>query len=473
MFYFMLGIYLVILIIIGIIVSKKSKTFEDYFLAGRNLGLAATTATNLASWAGAGVVIGFAGYFFEGGYSMLWIAIPTALGVYSFAFLLSTKISNIRQYTIPDLLELRYSKLAKWIGAVFILIYMVGLTAANFMAAGHILQTVAGIDFRVGMIIAAVVIVVYTMLGGLKAVAWTDFFQWIILSIGILLAIIFVLNRVGGWNAMHEQIGATEATDWMLYPMAVFDVKTIISFFFIFTLPFIIDPIMYQRCFAAKTPRIARLAVTFTSLFDGFLTFGAIVIAFGAVIIFGDVEGFIPDSAFPMIIKEVIPVFFGLFILIALIAAVMSSADTTLLISGGTISQDYYKSIAEKPDQDKAKKITVACIPIFAILGLFLAWQFDYIMDVCIFAFTVFVAGTVLPILGAFYFKRATNAGAVASMIGGGGTAILWKILGEPGGWDSVLPGLAVSIILYFLISFLTEKPDSSKLQPFMEQQKG
>jgi len=138
-FYVMLGIYLVILIIIGIVVSRKNKTFDDYFLAGRGLGLAATTATNLASWAGAGVVIGFTGYFYEGGYSMLWIAIPTAIGIYSFAFLLSSRVSNIRQYTIPDLLELRYSKQAKWIGAVFILVYMVGLTAANFMAAGHIL----------------------------------------------------------------------------------------------------------------------------------------------------------------------------------------------------------------------------------------------------------------------------------------------------------------------------------------------
>jgi len=328
-----------------------------------------------------------------------------------------------------------------------------------------------GIDYKTGMIIAAVVIVIYTMVGGLKAVAWTDFFQWIILFIGISLAIFFVLKRVGGWTEMHTQLGASEATDWMLNPMAVFDVKTIVSFFFIFTLPFIIDPIMYQRCFAAKTPRIARIAVTLTGLFDAFLTFGAIVIAFGAVIIFGGVEGFVPDSSFPMVIKEVIPGFFGVVILIALIAAVMSSADTTLLISGGTISQDYYKTIAKNPDQDKAKKITVYSIPAFAVLAIFLGWQFEHIMDVCIFSFTVFVAGSVLPILGAFYFKRATNAGAIASMIGGGGTAIVWKIAGEPGGWDSVLPGLAVSIILYFLVSFLTEKPDTSKLEPFFEKQ--
>lgn len=468
-FYITISAYLVILVIIGIFFSKRTETFDEYFLANRNLGLWQTTATNLASWAGAGVVIGFTGYFFEGGYSMIWIAIPTAIGVYTFAFLLSKRISNIRQYTIPDLLELRYSKTAKWVGGVFILVYMVGLTAANFMAAGWILNTVTGLRFEIGMIIAAVVIVVYTMLGGLKAVAWTDFFQWIILTIGIILAIIFVLMRVGGWAGMHAQIGASPETDWMLYPMAVFDIKTIISFFFIFTLPFIIDPIMYQRCYAARTPRIARLAVTFTGIFDGFLTFGAIVVAFGAFILFGNIEGFAPDSSFPMIVKEVIPGYFGVFILVALIAAVMSSADTTLLISGGTISQDYYKPIAKKPNDRTAKIITLICIPIFAVLALFLAWQFEFIMEVCIFAFTVFVAGAALPIIGAFYFKRATNAGAIASMIGGGGAAIIWKILGEPFGYDPVLPGLALSIILYFVVSYCTKRPDPSKLEPFIK----
>lgn len=464
-FFVSLAIYLVILVIIGIFVSKRSKTFDDYFLAGRGLGLWPTTATMLASWAGAGVVIGFTGYFFEGGYSMIWIAIPTAIGVYAFAFLLSKRISNIRQYTIPDILEKRYSSTAKWIGAIFILVYMVGLTAANFMAAGYILQTVVGLRFEIGMIIAAVVIVIYTMLGGLKAVAWTDLFQWAILLFGVLLAIIFVLIRLGGWNAMHLQVA--ETADWMLYPMAVFDVKTIISFFFVFTLPFIVDPIMYQRCYAAKTARIARLSVTFTGLFDAFLTFGAIVIAFGAFILFGNVEGFAPDSSFPMVIKEVIPGYLGVFILIALIAAVMSSADTTLLICGGTISQDYYKSISRKADDRKAKIITVATIPVFAILALFLAWQFEFIMDVCIFSFTVFVSGAALPIIGAFYFKRATNAGAIASMIGGGGLAIIWKVIGEPGGYDPVLPGLALSVILYFVVSYLTKKPDPEKVELF------
>ena len=468
-FYVTLGLYMVILIIIGVFFSKRSKSFDDYFLAGRNLGIWQTTATNLASWAGAGVVIGFTGYFFEGGYSMIWIAIPTAIGVYAFAFLLSRRISNIRQYTIPDLLELRYSKTAKYVGGVFILIYMIGLTAANFMAAGWILNVVTGLRFEIGMIIAAVVIVAYTMLGGLKAVAWTDIFQWIILSIGIILAIIFVLMRVGGWSEMHATIAASEETSWMLYPMAVFDIKTIISFFFIFTLPFIIDPIMYQRCYAARTPRIARLAVTYTGIFDGFLTFGAIVIAFGAVILFGSVEGFAPDSSFPMIVKEIIPGYAGVFILVALIAAVMSSADTTLLVSGGTVSQDYYKPIAKNPNDRTAKRITLIAVPIIAILALFLAWQFEYIMEVCIFAFSVFVAGAVVPIIGAFYFKRGTNAGAIASMIGGGGIAIVWKILGEPFGYDPVMPGLALSIILYFVISYCTRRPDPSKIEPFLK----
>lgn len=469
-FYVSLAVYMVILIIIGIVVSKKGQNFDDYFLASRNLGLWPTTATMLASWAGAGVVIGFAGYFFESGYSMLWIAIPTAIGVYAFAFLLSKRISNIRQYTIPDILEKRYSKCAKWIGALFILIYMIGLTAANFMAAGHILQTVVGLKYEIGMIIAAVVIVIYTMLGGLKAVAWTDFFQWIILLIGVLLAIIFVLHKMGGWNEIHLQIA--QRADWMLNPMAVFDVKAIISFFFIFTLPFIVDPIMYQRCYAARTPRIAKLSVVFTGLFDAFLTFGAIVIAFAAVILFGNTEGFAPDSSFPMIIKEYIPGYLGVFILVALIAAVMSSADTTLLICGGTISQDYYGSVAKNPNDKKLKMVTIFSIPVFAILALYLAWQFDFIMDVCMFAFTVFVSGAALPIIGAFYFKRATNAGAIASMIGGGGLAIVWKIIGEPGGYDPVLPGLALSIILYFAVSYMTKKPKPEQVELFTNSNK-
>lgn len=462
-------IYLCILVFIGWIVSKKIKTFEDYFLAGRNLGLAVTTATCLATWAGAGVVMGFSGYLFEGGYSMFWIAIPTSIGVYAFAFLLSRKISNLRLFTLPDILEKRYSKTAKWIGAFFILINMVGLTAANFMAAGRILQTVSGWSFNLCMILAAIVIVLYTMRGGLKAVAWIDFFQWIILTVGIIMAIPLIFRNIGGWNVLHQKIA--QESPWMMSaaPGNVFDIKTIISFFLVFTLPFLIDPPTYQRMYAAKNTRVARLAVTFTGLFDGFLTLGAIVIAFAAVILFGNVEGFQADMSFPMVVKEIIPGFFGVFILIALIAAVMSSADSYLLVSSGAIAQDYYMSISKNPQSGKAKSIAIASIPILAFSALILAWQFEYILDACVFAFSVFVSGACLPIIGAFCFKRGTNEGAISSMISGGTICVIWKILGEPFGIDPVLVGVGLSILCYFGVSFITKRPDPDKLKIFMD----
>jgi len=461
-------IYLCILVFIGWIVSKKIKTFEDYFLAGRNLGLAVTTATCLATWAGAGVVMGFTGYLFEGGYSMLWIGIPTSIGVYTFAFLLSRKISNLRLFTLPDILEKRYSKTAKWIGAFFILINMVGLTAANFMAAGRILQTVSGWSFGLCMSLAAIVIVLYTMRGGLKAVAWIDFFQWIVLTIGIIITIPFIFHNVGGWNVLHQKIA--QESPWMLSaaPGNVFDIKTIISFFLIFTLPFLIDPPTYQRMYAAKNTRVARLAVTFTGLFDGFLTFGAIVVAFAAVVLFGGIEGFQPDMSFPMVVKEVIPGYFGVFILIALIAAIMSSADSYLLVSSGAVAQDYYMSISKNPQEKKAKSIAIGFIPILAFLALLLAWQFDYILDACVFSFSVFVSGACLPIIGAFYFKRGTNEGAISSMIIGGSTCIIWKVLGEPAGIDPVLVGVTLSSLCYFGVSFITKKPDPEKVKIFI-----
>lgn len=460
----MLVFYLAIMVGIGWFFSKRIRNFTDYFLAGRNLGLGLATVSFLSGWIGAATVMGFTGYVYKGGYSMIWIAIPTSLGVYSFAFLLSRRISRLRQFTLPDVLEMRYGKVARLVGAFFIVVYMLGMCAMNFMAGGRILQVVTGIDYVLGMVVCAAVVVFYTLMGGLSAVVWTDLFQWIWVTVGLAMAGPIVLGKVGGWSALHEKVGSIQP--FMLDPMALFDVKGILSLFLVFTLPFMLEPGWYQRCFAARDERTARLGVTFVGLWDAGLTFLSIIIAFGAMILFGpDIQG---DLAFPLIVKETIPGAIGGFILVTLIAATTSSADTDLLLAAGTIGHDYYKSLVPKASDRSVVAVTKVSVAVLAVISLIIAARFEYIMDVAIFSFTVFVSGAFLPVVMAFYCRRANEYGAIASMAGGGGMAILWKALGEPAGLDPIIPGFAISVVLFFLVSLSTPPPKPEKVQPFV-----
>ncbi len=196
------AIYLVGMITLGIYAARRAKSSTDFMVAGRKLGLPVATATMLATWMGAGTIMGAAGAAYGGGFLAV-IADPfgAALGLFLIGFIMARLMRRLKLVTITEFLEQKYGRTAGVLAATGLLVAYVGWTAAQFVAFGFILNTFTGIDTEFGIYAGAAIVLTYTAFGGMWAVALTDFVQMIIIVAGILILFPLALNGVGGWDA--------------------------------------------------------------------------------------------------------------------------------------------------------------------------------------------------------------------------------------------------------------------------------
>lgn len=457
--------YLVLLIAIGFYFSKKMKGMGDFLVAGRKLNLPLTTATLMATWTGAAAITGYAGWCYYCGYSMLWIAFATTPSLIIIGILFAKKLRKLALYTVPDLLKLRYDKKTGGVSAVLIAAYCIGVVAGEIMGGAAVMSTIFGWEFAHAMLLVAVIVIAYTTLGGLWAVAWTDLIQFLILSIGLVIAIPLTLKEVGGWSGLHISLAEMDPAHLGIFEYAPY--KMILAWFIIIFASNFIAPDIYQRMYAAKDERTARLAMGITGMWDTILTMIALVLGMAAFVIFaGEIEG---DMALPMLIDKLFPGIFGAFVMVAIMAVIMSTADSLLVVASGTFVEDFYKGfINPKVTEEYALKLIRVMTIVSGLIALALAFYFESIMDSILFASSIYAAGLFIPVMSAFYWQRGTKEAAFISALLGGAVTIIWRIIyGAEASIDPILPGIAISIVSFVVISLLTKTPEEEKLKPF------
>ncbi|MFQ6087400.1 MAG: sodium:solute symporter [Candidatus Methanofastidiosia archaeon] len=426
--------YLILVLLIGISISKRVKKFEDFMVAGRRLSFPLTTFSLMATWTGAAAITGYTGWIYGAGFSMIWIAFCTTSALLFVGLVFARRLSGLALYTIPELLLKRYGKGTQRIGALTITLYCTGMVSAQLLGGAAILSVVLGWSYESSILLSSLVIITYTALGGLWAVALTDFFQFFVLGTGLILAIPLTLYKVGGLSQMLSSL-PTEHLDPLTYAPPL----QILSWFLIIFPSILIDPAIYQRIYASKTPRIARLSLGFTGIWDFFLTLITLILGLSAFSLYAGEE---VDLALPTVIKTVFPEFLGAFILVAILAAVMSTADSFLLVGAGTLTKD----LLNREGMLKVRVITV----VLGFLAILIALYFSEIMYAVLFSSAVYVAALFIPIMGVF-LKFGGPKGAFLSAIAGGGTAILWRILNlSP---DPIIAGILTSAIIFLGVS--------------------
>ncbi len=433
--------YLLFLMVIGLYFSKKLKDLEDFLVAGRKLNLPLTAATLMATWTGAAAIMGYSGWICEAGYSMLWIAVATTTSLLLIALTLSKKLQKLSFLTVPDILEKYYDKRTKNVGALLIAIYCVGIVAGELLGGAHIMSAVLEWDFHHALLLTAVIIISYCFLGGLWAVAVTDLFQFLWLACGLILAVPLTLHRMGGWTHLHQEIFSLDPDHLNIFAYASFD--TIAAWFIIIFASNFIAPEIYQRMYAARTERTARLSMGIAGLWDVFLTLSAVILGGSAFVYFqGSVE---TDLALPHLFVDMFPGIFGAFLIVTLMAVIMSTADSLLVVAAGTLCHDFF-GFSQKQLQ-LARIFTL----ISGVVSVGLCFYFESIMDSILFSSSVYAAGLFIPVMSCFVGGKGTRDAAFYSCVGGGGTTILWRILGW--GPDPVIPGILVCFLLFAGIS--------------------
>jgi SSS family solute:Na+ symporter len=438
---------------IGTWARKKVRGQNGFFVAQRQMSLPFVAGSLIATAIGGSVTVGMAGLGFGRGLTGAWWLLVGSIGLLILGIFFARKVRGAALYTLPELVEKQYDRRVGLAASILIVIAWVGVVAGQIVAAGKVLSILGMGSGNLWMVIFTMVFVGYTVIGGQLSVIRTDLFQTIIIYLGIFIALALFLPQVGGLDGLRLSLPQS----YFSFPInPQFDWKALLSLLILVGATYVVGPDMYTRLFCAKNERTAQRA-TFLSAFSFVpLAFAIVLIGMGAKVLYPQIS---PEQAFPQVISGVLSPWLGGLVLAALVAALMSSADTCLLSQSVILTQDIIKRFLPSLSEEKTVLLTRLNIIILGLLALGLAMILKGVISSLLFAYTIFTCGLVVPVIAGFYKEklRVTPRGALAALIGGGAIGLLGKIPGLdiPLKSDLGLIGFAVSAVLLFGVSYL------------------
>lgn len=463
--------YLAFLFLFGLRFTKKLKKKEDFLVAGRSLTAPVLVGTLLATWIGSGDIFSVSDLSYNHGYSSLIGSAGGWLGII-IVFFIAGRVRRFGQFTVPDIMEARYDKWARILATITTIIAYVTIVSYQFRGGGWVLNLITdgSISEKQGMIIVAVFVVSYTLLAGMLSVAYLDVFNGILMITAIFVAIPFLIQHAGGISQIIANVTPREHS--FLGNMSWIQAMG----YFVPTLLLALgNGNMYQRFFSAKNENEAKKSVI------GWVI-GVILLGLGlqsiAVIGSSVFKGLGADQSGKIIIMAAakgMPVIIGCLLLAAVVAIIISTANSFLLVPATNVVRDIYQRFINPSLPDK-KMILLSriVVVILGVIAYSLMSFFPRILDAAYAAYTIYGAGITPALLAVFFWKRATVKGGVSSILGGMTVTIVWEILNkqlghQPLNVPAVYPALICSVFLLITVSLLTPKPDPEKWRPFFK----
>ncbi|MGA2296703.1 MAG: sodium:solute symporter family protein [FCB group bacterium] len=483
-------VYLIGLGIYNFYKAKSVKTSEDMMVAGRSLGVTKMVFTLVCTWIGSGTFIAGAEFAYKAGWSSLWMPAGAWVGI-AIIYFLAGKIRTFGQYTIGDILEVRYGRFARMFGAIALVIAFTTIVSYQFRAGGYILNVVTdgAVSVEFGQFIAATFVILFTALGGMIAVAHTDLPNGIIIVLACCIALPFVIITAGGISAPAAVLPPSHfevfSSQFGKYP-----VLKGLSYFLATGLLLLGVQSMYQKFYSAKTPAQAKKAVALWIVGTIVVETVVVAIAIYASTKFWSNPKFDAATVILQAARYLVPAPVGLLLLAAAVVVVLSTGMNYLLSPSTNIVRDIYQTFIN-PNADQKKmvalqKVFIVILGIVAFLMIFIPTYFKLqisVLKYAYFAYTMYGVAITPALIAALTWKRATKAGGLASILSGAIMVLLLDFVvpyvfpyimldGDPWGIPSIYPSAIVSIGMLFIVSYLTKKPDFDtlkKLFPEME----
>ncbi len=446
-----IGVYFGAIIAIGIVSRKHARGADGFFVANRRGSTLLITGSLAATIIGGSATVGMAGLGFTRGLTGAWWLLVGSIGLIVLGVFFAEKVRKFGLYTLPELVEQQYDRRVALAGSVLIVVAWIGIVAGQIVAAGKIMS-VLGIGSPLWwMVLFTAVFIVYTILGGQHAIIRTDALQTVIIFAGIFGGLALLLFHLGGLGGLKSSL-SPEQFAFPLSPQ--FDGYQLTSLLLLVGLTYVVGPDMYSRLFCAKDGKTARASVFWTALLIIPFAFGITLIGMGASVLFPQIS---PEQAFPTVIMEVLPPFLGSIVLAALLCAVMSSADTCLLSASTILTVDVIKQFKPSLSQGEILSLSRWGIVVLGLLSLILALVLKGVISALLFAYTVYTAGLILPVIVGFYKSRlrVTPLGALVAIIGGGSVALISKLFVIK---YLDLGALLISAVLLFLVSIIDNR---------------
>lgn len=493
-----IAVYLIGMVIIGVICSKRNKSTDDFYLGGRKLGPLVTAmsaeASDMSSW----LLMGLPGVALLAGLpEATWTAIGLAIGTYVNWLIVAKRIRRYSQHvgavTIPDFFSKRFhdeKHILSLIAALVIIVFFIPYTASGFNACGTLFSSLFGIDYFTAMIVSAVVIVVYTTMGGFLAASTTDLIQSIVMTVALIVVVFFGIHVAGGWDAVVTNAQAlpgylklTQGYDAAAGTAASYNGLTIASTL-AWGLGYFGMPHILLRFMAIEDVRKLTTSRRIATVW--------VVISMGVAILIGVVgNGMIHAGALEeipaadsqrLIIKiadlisthGVLAAIVAGVILSGILAATMSTADSQLLAAASGVSQDLFRDTLGIKLSNKMSMVIARCtVIVIAIIGVFWARNEGSVFTIVSFAWAGFGAAFGPVILLALFWKKSNKWGAIAGMVAGGVMVFVWKYAVRPMGGlldiYELLPAFLIAIAVNVVVSLATGRPGKEIEQEFEE----
>ncbi len=453
-------LYFLAIISIGIWSRRKAGSREGFFVAHRKGTTPLITGSLLATIIGGSATVGLAGLGFKQGLTGAWWLLVGGIGLLILGSFLAKKIRALALYTLPELVERQYDHRVGLAASILIVIAWVGVVSGQIVAAGKVLSVLGFGSPIFWMSTFTMVFVAYAVLGGQYSIIRTDVIQAVTLLVGISAVAVIIFPLVGGLGGLKASL----PPDYFSFPLSTkFDWKALLSFLILVGATYVVGPDMYTRLFCSKGEKTAQKSTFIAAFFIFLFAFVIALIGMAAQVLYPDISA---EQAFPQIVMGALPPALKGVVLAALVAALMSSADTCLLSQSVILTEDVVKRFCPV-DERKTLLLTRLSIIILGLVALGLAITLKGVISSLLFAYTIFTCGLVVPVIAGFYREKlkVTSQGALAALVGGGVLGLLGRIpsLGIPLKEDLGLVGFAVSAILLFGVSFITRRREQRK----------
>lgn len=448
--------YLLAMLVLGLVLSRKVKSLTDFLVAGRSLGPILCTATLAATHLGGGFILGSGESGYLGGFSGIWYGAATGAGLIILGIFMARRMRELALFTAGDYLAQRYGgKLLRILTALLSLIAMIGILAAQVKAAEGIMGML-GFSPLTGAILATVIFVLYTAASGMWGVAVTDFIQVIIAGLGIAVAAVMGVARLGGPAQVisvlpPEQLNPLSAGGgtilWILLPTVMY---TLIGQDFL------------QRLFSAKSPQIARVSAIAAGLGLVLAAAFPVIAGIAAAQLFPGLDN--PRSAIPLLIQSLFTPLVAGIILAAIMAAIMSTADSLLCAGVANLVNDIWKETLGK--EKRLLGLSSITTIIMGSLAFLIAMAVPDIISALIFAYLMYTAGVFVPLVGGLFWSKATRQGALSAMLLGSAVTLAGSLGWLPLPIPLETAGAGASLLAFVAVSVFTQPPTVSKTTP-------
>ena len=469
--------YLILILFLGIKAYRRTHSLDDYILGDRKLGSVVTAlsvgASDMSGW----LLLGLPGAIYLSGLSEIWIGIGLVLGAYCNWLFVSKRLRIYsaqanNSLTLPDYFENRFNdttRVLRLVSAFVILLFFTFYTASGLVGGAILFENSFGMQYSTALISGGLIIVGYTFIGGFLAVVWTDAVQAVLMFLALLVAPTVVILSSGGTEAVWQQMQAVNPQSTEL-----FSNMTLIGFLSLIAwgLGYVGQPHILARFMAVENPQKLVAARRIAMVWMVLVLFGSVATGLAGIAYFADNPLENPETVFIALSQQLFNPWVAGIITAAILSAIMSTVDSQLLVSSSVISEDFYR-VFVRPQASEKELLMVSRGAVIAIALLAMVIASDResrVLDLVSYAWAGFGAAFGPVIVFSLFWRSMTAASAIAGMIVGAVTVVVWSNL-TGGLFDlyEIVPGFAFASMVIVIITTLKPASDAQALSTFEE----